>query len=142
MLLLIFLKRFIFLGCHLAVCILVNMRKDPAVAVAALIFFPIFFSPVVVFCFPCDGLPRLLRFLCLASFRWLGGKSLEDIHSGLSLLVCLGIGPVGVGLDLHIEELVFGSRDLSVIIPVNENEKVFVFGSILIPGLLVGPFLF
>ena len=74
--------------------------------------------------------------------RWLGGQSLEHLHSGLSLIVCLGVGPVGVGLDLHIEDLVFGSRDLSVIIPVNENEKVFVFGSILLPGLLIGPFLF
>ena len=82
------------------------------------------------------NLPPLLGVLRL------GGQSLEDFHSGLSLLVCLGVGPVGVRLDLHIEDLVFGSRNLSVIIPVNENKKVFVVGSIVIPGLLLGPLLF
>ena len=49
MFLLIFLKLFIFRGSHLAVCILVNMWKDPAVA--ALLLFPLFFSPVLAFRF-------------------------------------------------------------------------------------------
>ena len=54
----------------------------------------------------------------------LGGQSLEDLHPGLSLLVCFGIGPVGIGLDLHVEDLVFGSRDHPVLIPVDEREKL------------------
>ena len=79
--------------------------------------------------------------MCLAGFRWLGGQSLEDFHSGLSLLVCLWPGTVGVGLDLHIEDLVFSSSDHAVVIPVDECKKLLEVDPILIPGFLIGPFL-
>ena len=70
-----------------------------------------------------------------------GGLSLEDFNSGLSPLVCFGIGPVGIGLDLHVEDILLGSRDLPVLIPVDEREKQLEVSPILIPGLLSGPFL-
>ena len=51
------------------------------------------------------------------------------------------MGPGGIGLDSHVEDLLFGSRDHPVLIPVDEREKQLEVSPILIPGLLSGPFL-
>ena len=86
------------------------------------------------------GISRAPLLLSTSLLR-LGGQSLEALHPGLSLPGCFGIGPVCLGLNLHVEDLVFGSSDPPVVLPVNENEKLLAVGPIFIPGLLIGPFL-
>ena len=52
------------------------------------------------------------------------------------MLVGLWIGTVRVGLDLHVEDLVFGFGDFSVIVPVDEHKQVLIVGAVLDPRLL------
>ena len=67
--------------------------------------------------------------------------SLEDFNSGLSPFVCFGIGPVGMGLDLHVDVILLGSRAHPGLLPGDEREKQLAVSPILIPGLLSRPVL-
>lgn len=79
--------------------------------------------------------------LLSTSLLWRDSLSLEDLNSILSSIVRFGIGPVGIGIVLHIEDLLFGSLDPPVLAPVDEREKQLEESPNFIPGLLSGPIL-